>query len=144
MAITEKEVIDLGNRFHELVMDKKGDAHQQAEFFIHPEPIIIFLHGEDLSLQKNYEIHQQLIDEVHIPQPNWLITPLGNDPEKVRAVGCVYWEGRFKESQKSDSKIKCFVGEDWIIQRTKSNELKFVLYINLYHYFLPDSAKIDL
>ena len=38
--------------------------------------------------------------------------------------------------------IKCYVGEDWIVQRIPSGELKIVLYINTYHQFLPDSAPI--
>ncbi len=35
------------------------------------------------------------------------------------------------------------VGEDWIIQREPSGELKIVLYINPYHCLLPDSAQLD-
>ena len=36
------------------------------------------------------------------------------------------------------------VGEDWIVQRAPCGELKIALYINPYHYFLPDSAQMDL
>lgn len=143
MTITQKDVIDLSNQFHGLVMDKKGSAEEQAEFFLYPEPMIILLQGGDVSLQKNYEIHQKLTDEVHIPQPDWIISSLCKNPERVRAVGCIYWEGRLKESKDGSAKIKCLAGEDWIIQRTNSGKLKFALYINTYHYFLPDSAKID-
>ena len=132
MPITENDIIEFSNEFHELSMVKKGTAAEQAEFFLYPEPVIIVLHGTDISLQKNYEIHQQLVDEIHIPQKNWLVTPLLNQPERVRAEGCVYWEGRLKNS-KDNAKIKCFVGEDWIVQRTDTGELKFVLYINSYH-----------
>lgn len=142
MAICEQDVIELSNRFHSTVMEKKGSAAEQAEFFLYPEAGIIVLHGEDISLQKNYEIHQKLTDEIHIPQKNWLITPLCSTPERARAVGCVYWEGRFINSP-TPAKIKCFVGEDWIIQRTNDGELKFALYINAFHHFLPDSAAIE-
>jgi hypothetical protein len=40
--------------------------------------------------------------------------------------------------------IKCVVGEDWIVQRAPSGELKIALYINTYHYFLPGSARMNL
>ncbi len=40
------------------------------------------------------EVHQRLTDEVHLPLDPWEITPLCSDPERVRAVGAVYWEGR--------------------------------------------------
>ncbi|KTD18527.1 hypothetical protein [Legionella israelensis] len=142
MPIGQEEIIELSHQFHNLVMVKKGNAEQQSEFFLYPEPRIFLLHGEDISLQKNHEIHQKLIDEIHIPQKSWLITPLCNEPERVRAVGCVYWEGRVRHS-KNREKIKCFVGEDWIVQRTSDGQLKFVLYINAYHHFLPDSAMIS-
>ena len=40
--------------------------------------------------------------------------------------------------------IKAVVGEDWILKRTASGALKFVLYINTFHHLLPDSAPLDL
>ena len=40
--------------------------------------------------------------------------------------------------------IKAVVGEDWIIERAASGALKFVLYVNTFHHFLPDSAPLDL
>ena len=40
--------------------------------------------------------------------------------------------------------IKAVVGEDWILERATSGELKFVLYINTFHHTLPDSAALDL
>jgi hypothetical protein len=43
-----------------------------------------------------------------------------------------------------DAVIKVIVGEDWIVQRDRSGDLRIVLYINAYHCFLPDSAQIDL
>jgi hypothetical protein len=35
-------------------------------------------------------------------------------------------------------------GEDWIIERTSSGALKFVLYMNPFHQLLPDSAPLQL
>ena len=66
MAITESEILELTNRFHDVVMIEKGNVEAQASFFLYPEHRIYVPHGEDLSLQANYEIHQRLTDEVHI------------------------------------------------------------------------------
>ena len=143
MTITKDEVIDLMNRFHQVVMIDKGDAAAQAAFFLYPEPRIFVPHGTDISMQVNYEIHQKLVDEKHVPHADWEITPLSSDPERVRAIGAVNWEGRLVDAA-HDAVIKCVVGEDWIVQRTPSGDLKIALYINTYHHFLPDSAPMSL
>ncbi len=140
MAITIDEVLDLMNRFHETVMIDKGDAAAQSAYFVHPSPVIVVPHGEDITMQGNYEIHQRLTDEKHIPLDPWEITPLSSEPERARAVGAVYWEGRVVGAE---GVIKVVVGEDWIVQRTAAG-LKIALYINPYHYFLPDSAAFAL
>lgn len=143
MAITKDDVISLMNNFHDVVMFRKGTAAEQAGFFLHPDEARIFVpHGEDVSVHANYEIHQKLTDEIHTALEPWDITPLSSEPERVRAVGAVYWEGHLVDS--TDAVIKCIVGEDWIVQREPSGELKIVLYINPYHHFLPDSAQIEL
>jgi len=143
MAISKGDVIALMNAFHDTVMFKKGTAQDQAAFFLHPEPRIFVPHGEDLSLQTNYEIHQKLTDEKHIVIEPFDITPLCDDPERARAVGAVYWEGR-PLGASDGHLIKCIVGEDWIVQRVPSGELKIALYINSYHRPLPGSAPINL
>jgi hypothetical protein len=94
-------------------------------------------------MQMNYEIHQGLTDEKHIVVDPWNITQLCDLPARARAVCAVYWEGRPIDGAAGDL-IKCVVGEDWIVQRLPSGELKIALYINSYHHFLPDSAPIDL
>ena len=143
MAITKEEVLALANRFHEVVMIAKGDAAAQASFFLHPEPRICVPGGEDLSMQKNYEIHQRLSDEVHVPLTPWRVTQTCDNPERAHAVGAVYWQGHVVGAPEG-TLIKVVVGEDWIVQRTPLGELKFALYVNPYHYFLPDSAPIEI
>jgi len=86
MTITKDDVIDLMNRFHQVVMIDKGGAASQAAFFLHPEPWIIVPHGADISMQTNYEIHQRLVDEKHAPFADWEITRLSRDPERVRVA----------------------------------------------------------
>lgn len=143
MAISLDEVLDLMSRFHDVVMIDKGDARAQGEFFLYADPLIYVPHGEDLSLQTNYEIHQRISDELHVPLESWEITQLSESPEKARAVGAVYWQGRVVGGSR-DAQIKVVVGEDWIVQRTSDGELKIVLYINPYHRFLPDSAPFEI
>jgi hypothetical protein len=143
VSITKDDVISFMNDFHDTVMLRKGTAAEQAAFFLRPEEARVFVpHGEDISLQSNYEIHQKLTDEVHVALDPWDITPLSDEPERVRASGAVYWEGRLVNS--TDGLIKCVVGEDWIVQREPGGDLKIALYINPYHHFLPDSAQLDL
>jgi hypothetical protein len=143
VSITKDDVISFMNDFHDTVMLRKGTAAEQAAFFLYPDEARVFVpHGEDISLQSNYEIHQKLTDEVHIALDPWDITPLSDEPERVRASGAVYWEGRLVNS--TDALIKCVVGEDWIVQREPAGDLKIALYINPYHHFLPDSAQLDL
>lgn len=142
MTISTEEIHDLETRFHHRVMQDKGDAAAQAAFFVHPEPRIIVLHGQDLSMQANFEIHQRLVDERHVFLPPWEVTPLSDDPERARAVGAVYWQGRVMGAA-SDAVIKVVVGQDWIVQRTEDG-LKFALYMNSYHWFLPDSAPFEI
>lgn len=143
VAISKEEIFALMNGFHDVVMYEKGSAKDQAKFFLYPEPRIFIPHGEDISLQTNYEIHQTLTDEKHVLMDQWEITALCDQPERARVVGAVYWEGRLLNSAEK-ALIKCVVGEDWIVQRLPSGELKIALYINAYHHFLPDSAAIQL
>ena len=143
MTITKEEVLDLMKRFHGVMIFDKGTGTDQAAFFLHPEPRIFIPHGEGISLQTNYEIHQKLTDEMHAPCAEWDIIPLSSRPERVRAIGAVYWQGLLVDSP-DGTLIKGVVGEDWIVQRTPSGDLKIALYIDSYHHFLPDSAPIDL
>jgi hypothetical protein len=61
----------------------------------------------------------------------------------VRARGTVYWQAEFPD-RPAPNVIKAVVGEDWLLERATSGELKFVLYINTFHHMLPDSAPLDL
>jgi hypothetical protein len=79
-----------------------------------------------------------------IAEDDMLLTQLCDQPEKARAVFTVYWQGRLKDNAGPNATIKCYVGEDWIVQRNAGGVLKFVQYINTFHQFLPDSAAIDL
>ena len=138
MAITLDEVLDLATRFHHLVQVEKGDAKAQGEFFLYPDPVIFVPHGGDLTLQRNYEIHQGLTDERCVNLLPWDFEQTSEKPERARANGNVYWQGT---PVGGDGKpIKVIVGEDWIVERVADGSLKIVLYINPHHLVLPDSA----
>jgi len=64
MAIINEDIVALASAFHDASMVKKSTAAQMAEFFLYPESRIFVLHGGDLTLQANYEIHQKLVDEI--------------------------------------------------------------------------------
>src|SRR5687767_15157300 len=112
MAITREEVFELMRKFHDVVMLDKGSAADQAAFFLLPEPMIFIPHGEDITLQSNCEIHQRLADEVLAPMEQLDVIQLSSQPERARAIGAVYRQGRLATSP-TEALIKCIVGEDW-------------------------------
>jgi hypothetical protein len=80
------------------------------------------------------------------------LTPLNASPERVRATGTVYWQAEIA-GRPAPNVIKAVVGEDWILERTPSGDLTFVLYTNTFHHTLhtntfhhtlPVSAPLDL
>ena len=44
---------------------EKEPAAEQQKFFLHHDPTLFLLRGEDMTLQQNYELHQKLTDEKH-------------------------------------------------------------------------------
>lgn len=140
MPISLDEVLDLADRFHHLVQVEKGDAAAQAEFFLHPHPMIYLPHGADITLQQNYEIHQRLSNERCVNLLPWDFQVTSTEPERARATGNVYWEG--VPVGASPGPIKVIVGEDWIVERVGDGGLKIALYINPHHLVLPDSAPL--
>ena len=143
MAISLDDILDLSSRYHHVTGIEKGDASAQAAFFVHPNPVIYVEHASDLTLQANYEIHQGIADEQFLHLEPWNVTQLCEEPERARAVGNVLWQGRPIGGEQRGL-IKVVVGEDWIVQRVPSGELKFALYINAHHHVLPDSAAFSL
>ncbi len=142
MPISLEEVLDLATRFHRLVQIEKGDAAAQGRFFLYPDPVIFVPHAGDVTLQRNYEIHQGLTDERCINLQPWDFQVTSTNPERARATGNVYWEGVPVGGTKGP--IKVIVGEDWIVQRVTDGSVKFALYINSHHQVLPDSAPFAL
>lgn len=139
--ITQDEIFAFGDRWFETVT-QFGTADEQAEFFAIESPrIYITSSGFSCNMAEHEKLHQQWIDEQHA-FGNFNITPLSQKPERVRATGSVYWQATYKN--KPDQVIKAVVGEDWIIERIDSGQLKFILYMNNFHHLLPNSATLVL
>jgi hypothetical protein len=140
--ISLDEVRDFGGRWFDTVMNG-GSAADQAEFFLDPNArIYIVWNGATLNLDEHHKLHARWINELH-RSGDFTLTALSASPERVRAVGSVYWQAEYK-GRPAPNVIKAVVGEDWILERTPSGALKFVLYMNTFHHLLPDSAPLEI
>ena len=140
--ITLDEVHDLANRWFDTVANR-GSAADQAAFFLDPHSrIYVLANGVTFGFEEHQKLHTQWINEIH-RLGHLTLTPLNASPERVRATGSVYWQVEVA-GRPSPNVIKAVVGEDWIIERTPSGDLKFVLYMNTFHHPLPNSAPLDL
>ena len=140
--ITLDEVREFGMRFFDAVAGG-ASAAEQAHFFLDPHArIYVAWNGATINLKEHETLHAQWINEHH-SFGHFDLTELNASPDRVRARGTVYWQAEFPE-RPAPSVIKAVVGEDWIIERAASGKLKFVLYVNTFHHFLPDSAPLDL
>ena len=137
--ITVDEMRDFGRRLFDAVASGASAAKQSA---ILNARIYIAWNGATISLEDHETLHAQWINEYH-SFGHFDLTPLNASPERVRARGTVYWQAEFPQ-RPPQNVIKAVVGEDWIIERAASGALKFVLYVNTFHHFLPDSAPLDL
>jgi hypothetical protein len=140
--ITLDEVHAFANRWFGTVANG-GSAADQAAFFIDPHArIYVLANGVTFGFEDHQRLHTQWINEIHRFGP-FSLTPLNASPERVRAVGTVYWQAEFAK-RPPPNVVKAVVGEDWIIERKRSGELMFILYMNTFHHPLPDSAPLDL
>jgi hypothetical protein len=141
MAITLDEVYAHGDRFFAAMAG--ATAAEQSVFFLHTNPrIYVTQGGETIGLEEHERLHRQWTNERH-DFGRFTLTVLSTAPERVRATGTVYWEAEYRDRPRPNV-IKAVVGEDWIIERSPSGALKFVLYINTFHHLLPDSAPLQL
>ena len=140
--ITLDEVHDLANRWFDTVA-AGGPAADQAAFFLDPNSrIYVLANGATFGFEEHQKLHAQWINEIY-RFGHFALTRLNALPERVRATGSVYWQAEFA-GRPAPNIIKAVVGEDWIIERKPSGDLKFVLYMNTFHHPLPDSAPLDL
>jgi hypothetical protein len=142
MPITAEEVQALGEAFFGTVAGG-GTGRDQAAFFVDAAArIYVMQGGEAIGLDAHHALHRQWINERH-SFGTFTLTALKAARERVRATGTVYWEAEYRD-RPGRPVIKAVVGEDWIVERTPSGDLKFVLYMNTFHHLLPDSAPLQL
>jgi hypothetical protein len=141
MAIINEDIVALASAFHDASMVKKSTAAQMAEFFLYPESRIFVLHGGDLTLQANHEIHQKLVDEIHWTVGTWDIAR--RQPRAGAGAGYRLLAGPPRRlGRRRAAQMPCGRG---LGGRTgASGELKFVIYVNSFHRFLPDAAPIEI
>ncbi len=139
--ISWDEVREFGARWFDAASD--GSAAEQAAFFLDPNSRIhVVSTGTTFDFDTHAKLHAQWINERHV-FTDFTLTPLSASPERVRAVGTVYWQAEYP-NRPPPNVVKAIVGEDWIIERTPSGALKFVLYMNTFHHLLPDSAPLAI
>ena len=142
-TITVQEVYDLAEDwFHGVASDESGESI--ARLFRHPDARIHAANGQTFTLEEHRRLHTKWTDEKHLLGTLHL-TPISDDPPRVRAIGTVYWEAKYIEPPPAGpSLIKAVAGEDWIIERLPDGRLCFVLYWSSFYHPLPDSAPIRL
>jgi hypothetical protein len=142
MTITLDEVIAFADKWF-LTVWGGGSAAAQAAFFLHPQSrIYVVQGGETISFEEHEKLHKQWTDEHHL-FGGFNLSVINTAPERVRATGTVYWDAQYRD-RPPPNVIRAIVGEDWIIERILSGELRFVLYMNLFHHLLPGSAPLKL
>lgn len=140
--ISLDEVRDFSTKWFDTCMGG-GSAADQAAFFLDPHARInVVWNGVTINFDEHYKLHAQWINEL-AGFGEFHLTPLNSSPERVRAIGSVYWQAEYP-GRPAPSVIKAVVGEDWILERTPSGALKFVLYMSTFHHLLPDSAPLEI
>ncbi len=137
MAITIDEVRALGERWCDTLRTEGGVAERER-FFLHDNPrIYVQEQGVSMTLDEHAAYHSQFGKQI-LTLGDFTVMTLSEDPDRARALGSFYWEGHFKDTTKRP--LRCVVGEDWLLERTPSGEVKFVLWLNTMHHFLADSS----
>lgn len=136
MAITKAEVEAFAHAFWSAARCG-GPAAAQAAFFLNEPRIYVQETGTSFSMEEHERLHSAFDEEEH-QLGDLFVVQLCDAPERVRAYGTVAWRARYRDRSKGE--ILSVVGEDFLIERVPSGALKFVLYLNTFHHFLPGSA----
>lgn len=142
-SITAQEVCALADDwFHGVASGEHGSSI--ARLFCYPDTRIYTPDGQAFSLEEHRLLHTRWTAEKH-ELGDFHLTPISDSPQRVRAVGTVYWEARYLETPSTGSDlIKAVAGEDWIIEKRPDGKLCFVLYCTSFFHLLPESAQVVL
>src|SRR6185295_7327868 len=92
--ITLDEVHEFGKRWFNAV-GERGSAADQAAFFLDRHSrIYVLSNGTTFTFEEHHKLHVQWINELH-RFGHFVLTPLSEAPERVRATGTVYWQAEF-------------------------------------------------
>lgn len=139
MPITVEEVRALAGRWCEMLRKESGSVEERESYFVTPEPrIYVQETGISLNMAEHAAFHSQFGRQV-LEIGDFTVTQLSEDPERARALGSLYWEAHYPEGE-GRAPLRCVVGEDWLLERLPSGEVKFVLWLNTLHHFLPGSG----
>lgn len=138
MPITVDEVKALGERWCDTLRHGGSVEEREAFFLHHPARIYVQESGASISLAEHHAYHSQFVSQ-RLELGDFVVAQLSDAPERARASGSFYWEAHFPDSE-TKPPLRCIVGEDWIVERQDDGSLKFVLWLNTLHHFLPDSA----
>ncbi|MBJ3776616.1 hypothetical protein [Acuticoccus mangrovi] len=142
MPITLDDVLALGEAWCDTLRNGGTVAERERFFVHHPARIYVQETGASMTLEEHHAYHTQFARQV-LRLGDFVVAPLSDAPERARAIGSLYWEAHVADDRTPP--LRCIVGEDWIVERTPEG-LKFVLWLNTMHHFLPDSGveRLDL
>ena len=135
--ITADEVMDLGERFWELVRTH-APVEAVEPFFINP--FILIPDGQLMSLGAHQAMHLDFRDETH-EWRDMTVVPICHQPDRVRADGSVAWEASFSDGR--PGRIKSVVGETWVIERGSDGVLRWSFYWSSSIELAEGSASFD-
>ena len=139
MPITVEEVVAFAERWCDTLRDGDAPVSQRAALFLHPDPrIYVQESGVSMTLEEHAAYHAQFSRQV-LEVGDFTVAQLCKAPERARALGSLYWEAHFPET-KGKPPLRCVVGEDWILERIPSGDLRMVLWLNTMHHFLSQSS----
>lgn len=143
MPISLDEVLALGEAWCDTLRNGGTVAGREAFFKFNPARIYVQESGDAMTLDEHHAYHSQFARQI-LRLGDFVLAPLSDAPERARAIGSLYWEAHFPDP--ATPPLRCIVGEDWIVERTADGTLKFVLWLNTMHHFLPDSGveRLDL
>lgn len=139
--ISLEEVKKLLLKWFEIV-ETGGDPKLRESLYLYPHSRFIMPDGTSMDFVHHHKMHIKWCDERHECGTLYM-TPLCDQPPRVRVECTVYWEARYKNKEPKQV-IKTVVGKSMIIEKNKEGALKFVLHQNIFFHLLPDSAPIDL
>ena len=137
--ITDKEVKQLAESFWNDV--RSGRPGSEMEHFFIGQGHVMLPEGTFMDLESHQQMHRRLCDETH----TWNaleVTQVCEDPEKAHVSGVVQWDASFADGR--PGQIESHVHEEWIVERCKDGQIRFVFYRSSAVDFSTNSSSLDI